>query len=946
MRLSAVVGLIALLILPLATTQAQETERVGAPPMIWAVPHLQITSDDDTQFLRGVDTTLALPLSPRTHVTATWSLDLDDDDTATATFNYDTPMKRDTVLRGLVGVIRDRFGMGVTLHRSYKDFGVGVFGQSVDGEFEGGVMLTRQVPWGIKLARPQSLKREESAKWPSGAGDVGELGARAALAWTAGDIHELGTTTAYFPTYRHSWPREGQSVQGVSYASTEFAPPAKPAWRYQTEGPVRASAAIVDGIAYIGSYDGWLYALDVVLGRRLWRFPAEAPITGAPAWADGRLYLGTEAGDVFCVAQPRKDGPPTGQLIWRYRTSAAVTASPLVTDSGLVIVGSCDGYIYGLDRAGGRLVWKISTGGPVLASASKMSRPIPAGVDAAGTPTMRSPGVLVGSSDGKLYAIEEVKGQVIWTFTTDGPITAATAALDNRLFVANRSGSVYELDGVNGKQVWTTKVTGSVAYAPALDGKCAYVTTIEGVVSAFDAKTGHLQWQTDLKSAVAAAPTLVNGQLMYVASRDGHLWTLERPTGKVVGVQRESEPLMTCAAIADGHLLVGGDNGTVFAYVPGSGGLPLPPSEVSALPQPVVPVEPVGPLPTPVVQPTTPVTPGPTVPTPTASAPVPPSTNVPAPTPSTVPTTSAPTATVPRQTDVTATPPPTTGPSPTTSAPATLEAPKTPPATAPPTNATVAIKLPTNFPSPVTPPATNIETPTPNVVKPTTPSVAPPSVPVPPVKPPTPTPTPTLPSVTPTATRVPLLTLMLTPADGRTPVLLTNQSYLFVGGKVAPGSGIVGVRVNGLDATIKNGEYQTQVNFPGKGEYLLLVEAVDRDGGVTGYRRTIKVLEGMDATAPDTLSVRQRGGSAVLAMSAGLRVLQAAKYRKTVEVRNDQGQLVHNWTAAGDETGEISWNGANANGTALAPGNYEIIYILAAENGPIAWIRQKIEVQE
>jgi hypothetical protein len=153
---------------------------------------------------------------------------------------------------------------------------------------------------------------------------------------------------------------------------------------------------------------------------------------------------------------------------------------------------------------------------------------------------------------------------------------------------------------------------------------------------------------------------------------------------------------------------------------------------------------------------------------------------------------------------------------------------------------------------------------------------------------------------------VPLLTLMLMPVDGRTPLLLTNQNYLFVGGRIAPGSGVVSVKVNGLEATIKNGEYQTQINFPGPGEYLLLVEATDRDGAVTAHRRNIRVLEGIDTTSPETMILRQRAGSPILSISPGLRALQAIKYHKTVEVRNEQGLLVHNWTSAGDQPGEIS----------------------------------------
>lgn len=923
---------------------AQETERLGPPPMIWAVPHLQFWNQDGGELLlRGIDASVALPLSPRTNVTGTWSFDTQDDDYATATFNYDHPLKSDLLLRGSIGIIQDDFGYGVTLHRSMAKFGVGAFAQSVDGDFQGGLMLTREVPWGMKLRKLPRPRTDESSAWSSSAGDVSDLGARAALVYRGGDgSNQLMTTTAYFPQKRQSWPREGHSVQSASYVNSDFAPPAKQVWKYQTEGPIRSSAAIVNGIAYVGSYDGWLYALDLSKGERLWRFPAESAITGAPAVCDDQIFFGTENGDVFCVAQPRRGGPPTGQLVWRYTSSAAVTASPLVTDSGLVIVGSCDSYIYALDRNAGKLVWKIATGGPVIASASKVSSRIPAGVNASGKATKRSDGVLVGGSDGKLYAIEEAKGQVIWTFTSDGPITSAPVTCGGRLYLTNRTGSLYALETTSGKQLWACKIPGSVAHSPAVDEERVYVGTADGGVFALDGKTGKMLWQCDLKASLAASPTLVNGKLMYLASRDGRLWTLDRPTGRVINFHREPEPLATCAAIADGHLVVGGENGTVYAYVPNAGGLPLPPMDAADIPKPVVPIEPDRPLPPVAIAPQPAAPSGPTIPAePVAPAALPPATT---PAPAAVPPSVAPAVTKPEPTPVAAAPaerpvspapaPQQVAVKPPAATPAPTIAPPAPAATATPAPAERVIPLdtPRDFPPATTVPST---TPKPAVIVPTPPATAPPTATVPGTRPS---------SDRSLQDRLPLLTLALVPADGRTPVLVSNQKYLFVGGKIAPGSSIVTVRVNGLDANIKDGAYQTQVNFPGPGQYLLVVEAITREGERSAYRRTIQVVEGLDALSPEPLALKMRGGSPIVTISPGTRVADVAKVQKTVEIRNDKGQLVHNWVVMGDQTPEIAWNGANANGKPLAAGKYEISYILSGPNGPLAWIRQPVDL--
>ena len=74
-------------------------------------------------------------------------------------------------------MIRNDLGYGVTLHRAYENYGVGAYAQSVGGSFEGGLMLTRQVPWGVKLGKLPVPRRGESTNWNSGSGNVGDLGA-------------------------------------------------------------------------------------------------------------------------------------------------------------------------------------------------------------------------------------------------------------------------------------------------------------------------------------------------------------------------------------------------------------------------------------------------------------------------------------------------------------------------------------------------------------------------------------------------------------------------------------------------------------------------------------------------------------------------------------------------------------------------------------------------
>ena len=52
---------------------------------------------------------------------------------------------------------------------------------------------------------------------------------------------------------------------------------------YDLGGKVAGSPAVSNGIVYIGSGNGLLYALDVVNGRKIWTFDTGGWISSSPA---------------------------------------------------------------------------------------------------------------------------------------------------------------------------------------------------------------------------------------------------------------------------------------------------------------------------------------------------------------------------------------------------------------------------------------------------------------------------------------------------------------------------------------------------------------------------------------------------------------------------------------------------------------------------------------
>ena len=138
-------------------------------------------------------------------------------------------------------------------------------------------------------------------------------------------------------------------------------------WSTFTPGYVVSSPAIgSDGTVYVGSFDSKLYALNPATGTPRWTFATSDHIYASPALGrDGRghtnaIYFASANGSVYKVST-------SGRLIWRYDTGDPVRSSPVIGPAPapehheIVYVGSSNGKLYALDANTGRRRWSYDT---------------------------------------------------------------------------------------------------------------------------------------------------------------------------------------------------------------------------------------------------------------------------------------------------------------------------------------------------------------------------------------------------------------------------------------------------------------------------------------------------------------------------------------------------------------------------------------------------------
>ena len=88
-----------------------------------------------------------------------------------------------------------------------------------------------------------------------------------------------------------------------------------------------------DGIIYVGSTDGNIYALDQMDGKVVWQYPTGGPVVSSPVLGpDGTIYTGSDDAKLYALN-------PDGSLLWSAATGGKVRSSAALGKNGSIITG-------------------------------------------------------------------------------------------------------------------------------------------------------------------------------------------------------------------------------------------------------------------------------------------------------------------------------------------------------------------------------------------------------------------------------------------------------------------------------------------------------------------------------------------------------------------------------------------------------------------------------
>jgi outer membrane protein assembly factor BamB len=275
---------------------------------------------------------------------------------------------------------------------------------------------------------------------------------------------------------------------------------------------VHGTPTLANDTAYVGAYDGAVYAFSLADGEREWRTPVGDAIGSSPVYYNGVVYVAVEYDDpsgsvvaLDAATGERRwlDDWPTdhphstlaidrvaGRLVvgandgrlyawtfpgleraWTFETGDAVKG-PIAVRDGLAVFGSWDGHVYAVDIGTGTERWAFEAGNMVMSA-----------------PAVAPDGsVYVGGHDQRLHALSP-DGLERWAFDTLGWVIGAVVATPDRVLFGAYDDRVYALERATGREVWHHQGRGHATSGVLLDaGGIYYAERASGDPSA----PGHL----------------------------------------------------------------------------------------------------------------------------------------------------------------------------------------------------------------------------------------------------------------------------------------------------------------------------------------------------------------------------------------------------------------------------------------------------------------------
>lgn len=273
-------------------------------------------------------------------------------------------------------------------------------------------------------------------------------------------------------------------------------------WKYQVSGEIKSSPTVFGNVVYFGDGMGVFHAVDAETGESRWTFEAEAEIISSANVAQDRLLFGSYDQFLYCLSAE------DGSLVWKFETEGYVHGTPAIVN-GAVVVSGCDGYLRLINIADGVEQQKIALGDYVAAS-----------------PAILNNRAYAGTFGNQVLCAGLEGSEILWWYEHPErhfPFYASAAVTADIVVIGGRDKMVHALQSQTGQPLWTYPAKSRVDSSPVIVGERVFFGTIGGEFVALNLDSGEKVWDFVIGAAIIASPSVVTGKLV-IGADDGRIY--------------------------------------------------------------------------------------------------------------------------------------------------------------------------------------------------------------------------------------------------------------------------------------------------------------------------------------------------------------------------------------------------------------------------------------
>lgn len=269
----------------------------------------------------------------------------------------------------------------------------------------------------------------------------------------------------------------------------------------------------------------------------------------SPAVAGNAVILGSCAGSLYALDRT------TGTPIWRYDTSTDGSAAqfhgePLLIGDRVVIPTDSDpkGHIYAFDTASGDLLWKAGFNQGVAA-----------------TPLLIDGRVVAVSAEGEVVALDPKNGAVAWREVPAGPLkplpnVPSPAYSAKRIFISDNTTKLFSLDAATGATVWHKTLPARTNTALVVVGNTLVLGTEDGYLNWIAIDSGEIKKRIRLEEGRPYGTPILAPPLLFVlaAGAKGNLLALDAESGAIRWKQETPKEWTTYRPLVTGSTIIVG----------------------------------------------------------------------------------------------------------------------------------------------------------------------------------------------------------------------------------------------------------------------------------------------------------------------------------------------------------------------------------------------------